>query len=396
MAINWYNPNMTGPSAPVPYVATASTTHSYPGYYPWVTFNENIIASSVGDCWITAVGYTTGWLQLDCGSPRQVTDYRIRIRGYTAAGSAAYTAMAKNWTMQGSNNGVDFVVLDTRVNEVWVQGGQPYREFSFAKAETYRYYRINVTANNGDAQALVIGKMQFGLDPAKLSKSVIRNTTTGKIYTTDGVTLTELPNADYDTVKQNGIASNTKLTVANIPNFKTLVGLPFEVITYGAPGGATPNVTITENFEGQKTAQSLPIGLAGIENIVAVEIAATPEVKHVISMDGGFTWVKFDGTSWVQVANFSEGNTTGEINAVTSAQYKLLYNNQSSITFGHALSAESSITSVKLKVNLQGLTRLAPSTSYTQDFDQASKTITFNITKTGQYIVNYVDAAGGA
>src|SRR5581483_8805729 len=55
----------------------------------------------------------------------------------------------KDWQFQGSNDGTDWTTLDTQTGQTF-----PVRsyeiEYALAKPAAYRYFRLNVTANNGD------------------------------------------------------------------------------------------------------------------------------------------------------------------------------------------------------------------------------------------------------
>ena len=55
----------------------------------------------------------------------------------------------RNWEFQGSKDGTNWVTLDTRTDQLF-----PLRfyemEYALAKPAAYRYFRLNVTANNGD------------------------------------------------------------------------------------------------------------------------------------------------------------------------------------------------------------------------------------------------------
>ena len=114
--------------------ATTATASSSYGRPPYLAFNGH----AAGDGWL-AYG-STGWLQIDLGSSQTATNYIIINNKYTL------TRSAKNWTLQGSNDGSTFTTLDTVTNSTGV--------YSVVRAigtpAAYRYYRINITENNGD------------------------------------------------------------------------------------------------------------------------------------------------------------------------------------------------------------------------------------------------------
>jgi hypothetical protein len=71
--------------------------------------------------------------------------------------------MARDWTLQGSNDNIDWDVLDTVTGETnW--GDLEKREFDCDVVTTaYRYFKINITANNGNAFAVSISEIYLYL-----------------------------------------------------------------------------------------------------------------------------------------------------------------------------------------------------------------------------------------
>ena len=58
----------------------------------------------------------------------------------------------KSWTVQGSNDGVNFTDLDARENETWATRKEE-RSFEIANnTEAYKYYRLNILENSGDSR----------------------------------------------------------------------------------------------------------------------------------------------------------------------------------------------------------------------------------------------------
>lgn len=87
---------------------------------------------------------TTGWIQYLFLSPTLVTQYSIR-------GSSDITQQSPNgWTLNGSNDGINFVTLDTQVNQVsW--GSDDERTFNISNSTPYLYYRFDFTGSNGSS-----------------------------------------------------------------------------------------------------------------------------------------------------------------------------------------------------------------------------------------------------
>ena len=116
-------------------------------------FNDNIAGT---DYWLSDIDVTTGWLQVDLGIGNEK-----KIQKYTISSTAAMilNRMPKDWKFQGSNDGINWVDLDIQSNQVnWTASEK--REYTFVNNTFYRFYRINVTANNG-GNYLDIGEVEM-------------------------------------------------------------------------------------------------------------------------------------------------------------------------------------------------------------------------------------------
>jgi hypothetical protein len=136
--------NMSSNTAPSPYVASASSVYDATNTAAWHAFDG--ITTGFGTYWL-GTGAGVDWLELDLGSgtTKILGVYDVQIMTLAFPGEAP-----KNWTMQGSNNGSTWTTVDTRTNETsWGPG--EIRSYTAATQTTaYRYFRLNITANNGD------------------------------------------------------------------------------------------------------------------------------------------------------------------------------------------------------------------------------------------------------
>ena len=137
-------PTMTSNSAPSPNVASASTTNSV--YYPYKAFDNS--AATYG--WIATTN--TGWLKFDFGSGNEKAVVKYTIDSHMIAARGP-----KDWTIQGSNDDSAWTTLDTRTGETsWGS----VNSYSFSNSVAYRYYKIDITLNNGDG-SLEIDEMEL-------------------------------------------------------------------------------------------------------------------------------------------------------------------------------------------------------------------------------------------
>lgn len=122
-----------------------------------------------GTYWHSTAGVTTGWLAYEFPEPKV-------IRGYSILPQANYLNRSpKNWTFEGSNDGVTWDMLDDRNNQTaWVNGVK--NNYLVGKPGSYKMYRINVTANCG-LEYLAIAELEM-FDTA----GTIRSLTGGVAY----------------------------------------------------------------------------------------------------------------------------------------------------------------------------------------------------------------------
>ncbi|MFT8350019.1 GDSL-type esterase/lipase family protein [Clostridium saccharoperbutylacetonicum] len=134
-------PNLTSNTSASPFIVSASSIYSST-YDVWHLFNKSLTQN-----WISANGVTTGIITIDFGSSntKPVVKYQVRAR----TDAQDYGLSPKTWTFEGSNNGTTWTILDTRTNETgWINGGE-LRSYLINSPQYFRYFRMNITANNG-------------------------------------------------------------------------------------------------------------------------------------------------------------------------------------------------------------------------------------------------------
>ena len=148
-------PQMTSATAPFGVAAASSTLSSYDA---WKAFaRQPAWDQSYG--WVSASGQLTGWLRFDFGAGNTKI-----IRSYSMMGdnnpSYVATRSPKTWTFQGSDDASSWTTLDTQTN-VTTWALNEVRTYAFANSTPYRYYRVNVTANHGATDYVVIGALKM-------------------------------------------------------------------------------------------------------------------------------------------------------------------------------------------------------------------------------------------
>lgn len=117
-------------------VVTGTSSTNFPGDTPANAFDGNS-----GTFWTTNA-VSTGWLRAEMSAAVALNEYAI-------TGRAGFTGRSPNsWTFEGSNDGSSWTTLDTRSSVTW-SGGET-KTYTFSNTTAYLYYRLNVSANNGD------------------------------------------------------------------------------------------------------------------------------------------------------------------------------------------------------------------------------------------------------
>lgn len=153
---------MTGASTPAPFVASASSSHV--ALLPYEAFNSLL---DTGNYWITNVT-STGWLQLDIGSGNSeiLGSYNLVMNTVPEANRSP-----KDWTVLGSNTGAfagEEDILDTVTGEVSWGAGELRNFICDVTTTPYRYFRIDITDNNGDAYLQIGNWLLFGLSQVEI------------------------------------------------------------------------------------------------------------------------------------------------------------------------------------------------------------------------------------
>ena len=86
----------------------------------------------------------TGWIQKDFGASNAQV-----VKRYTIGSADVATRDPKSWTFLGSQDGVNWTTLNSQNNQTFANRMQ-VNTYDIGNTTAYRYYRLNVTANNGD------------------------------------------------------------------------------------------------------------------------------------------------------------------------------------------------------------------------------------------------------
>lgn len=105
------------------------------------------------------LGSVVSWLQYDFGSGVTQTIKRYSV---TSANDVPGRD-PKDWQFQGSNDGSTWTTLDTRSNQSFANRYQ-MNTYPVASPGAYRYYRMNIAANNGDTSSTQLSELGLYTD----------------------------------------------------------------------------------------------------------------------------------------------------------------------------------------------------------------------------------------
>ena len=198
-------PIMTSNTAPS---GVASASNEATGYEAWRTFDD-----TSGTYWLCSA--PTGWLSYRFAVARVITRYRIT--------SLVAARSPKTWTFEGSNDGASWTTLDAQTNVTgWVAGTA--RAFEVYSNETsYAYYRLNVTANNGDphlsiGQWEMAGWTQEGAATSKVTLADLSADVLAALFPLGGI-------IEWDEFTQGAVPANFHLCDGSTVGGRTLPDL---------------------------------------------------------------------------------------------------------------------------------------------------------------------------
>lgn len=134
--------------------------------FPDITDNGGILTSSVetnsldnaSDNYLTTnVTFDSDkdvWLQYQSPSP-------VNLQAYAVFGGSGNADMdIKSWKLQASSDGQSWTDLDAQVNQQFTARCQK-KFFSVLSGEAYRYFRLNISKNNGNASKMEFAEWQL-------------------------------------------------------------------------------------------------------------------------------------------------------------------------------------------------------------------------------------------
>ncbi|MFI9154104.1 GH92 family glycosyl hydrolase [Streptomyces sp. NPDC053367] len=115
---------------------------------------ENLVDGEPSTKWL--VFQPSGWARFELDKPVKPVTYAL-----TSANDHAERD-PRDWTLRGSADGTDWKTLDTRTGETFAERFQT-KTYGLAEPAEYRYFRLDITRNNGALTITQLADVQFSV-----------------------------------------------------------------------------------------------------------------------------------------------------------------------------------------------------------------------------------------
>jgi len=173
-------PKMTNNTTPNGLASASSTWSS--NYDAYKAFNKAFYPSDT--YWSTSAGTNfPQWISYKFPTAKKISKYTITNIQY-----GDITRAPKDWQFQGSNDGITWTTLDTQTIISFTSGEK--KAFTFTNTTPYIYYRIYITANNGNTSETDIDEIEMMEKLQNIDESIALNKATINLISGDSETLT--------------------------------------------------------------------------------------------------------------------------------------------------------------------------------------------------------------
>lgn len=314
------------PGMPIP-VMTSNTTPSGTafastqavGQEAWRAFDQNTATG-----WATTTGTLTGVIGYQFPTARIIKRYLWR-----ASINAANNP--RNWTFQGSNDGVNYTTLDT-VTGSQIGASSTYISTGLTNSNAYSFYRMNITLNNGGTNTLQVAELEM----TEYTGTVNGGVAGGTFNLTNGSNLTTTASTGVIV----GSLTNPLTFALASPNSATFNGNIIDVATvtgYGAINmNGTGTLTLTGNYAigagGAANRRIITVNSAGILNIIGnltnsgvvsaninnvIQSLAAATINVTGNVTGGGNSVITFNNATISASSGGNVTITGNVNAGT-------------------------------------------------------------------------------
>ena len=150
--------DLTSNTSHPPFVVSTGLGEYFPAWH--------VFDGTANTTWVVLAhsGYVA--LDIGAGNSKTLDSYDVQFDLNPGENSSYNTRAPKDWTLEGSNDGSSWSTLDTQTGQTaW--GDSETRTYTLGSpSAAYRYFRLNVSANNGDGLLQVGSLALYGESPA--------------------------------------------------------------------------------------------------------------------------------------------------------------------------------------------------------------------------------------
>jgi PKD repeat protein len=293
----WLNPAMTTNTTPEG-VASESSFISLP-YYGNASFDH--VKTAIG--WTTVSGGIPGWLQYKFSNNTAV------IVAYNITSSTVVARTPKDWTIKGSKTGAftgEEITLSTITGQTsW--GEYETRIFTISNPSNYTYYRMDISANNGDANYIQFTELElWGEFLSPPVSSFTTNTTSGvsplAVLLTD--TSTNTPTS-WAWGAKNITGNDTWIPIGTVQNQEFAFPVGNWSVNMTATNGAGSNISTQITHINVSSGTQIPIAISSLSRL-AIQAGSYIWFNDTsLNSPTAYCWTFGDGT-FAAVANGSK------------------------------------------------------------------------------------------
>jgi hypothetical protein len=285
--------------------------------------NENypkVIDNSTATKYYIAQSAT--WIQYQSTTPFVLEKYTI-----TSANDQV-SRDPKNWTLEGSNNGTTWTVIDTKSNQTFPTRFLTKTFFLPSNSASFTHYRLSITLNNGSSSTQLAEWELWGNNP---SDNIPQAPTglTATAVSSNAINLFWTDNASNETGFQIEISTNgtTFTTVANAGVNAT--GIPVSGLSAGTTYYFRVRASSTagnSSYSNVVSTTTNPVGTPIPANVIATGNSASQITLSWTNTAGSQVVIErsIDGTTYTPIAT-TDVSATSYIDNSVSASTVYLY-----------------------------------------------------------------------
>ena len=225
--------------------------------------------------------------------------------------SNVYQSAPKDWTLEGSQDGTNWTIIDTRVNQPQISNSTTYRDYGISNTVAYRFYKINITATGG--RSILISEMEL------------------------------IANSDYDLIDEGLKVDNGEVTISGAYTLPTTDGSVGQVMTANGSGSTSwTTISTADNLGNHSATQNIAL------NDNELRLRAASDGNHALRMmttSSPFATLTTDGPALYGYAGGVLGTTNGGEKAA------LQWNNSGNVGIGTSSPSANSRLSVNANTN---------------------------------------------